>query len=77
MLPPAARQIIDENNAKLKCLLTSNVKSELPRASNAALITELIFTFFAGLCIEENALVPAASVKRKIDQFMAFLRKAE
>jgi TetR/AcrR family transcriptional regulator, copper-responsive repressor len=72
-LPPEARQIIAENDAKLKRLLTGNLKAGLPGVSNPGALTEMIFTFFAGLCIEQNAQVPVAVSERKIDRFMSFL----
>jgi AcrR family transcriptional regulator len=75
-LPPEARAIIDDNNAKLKRLLTSNVKAEVPRISNPNLLSDLILTFFSGLCLEENSLVSPTVTKKKIDQFMAFLAEA-
>jgi AcrR family transcriptional regulator len=73
MLPPEARQIIAENDAKLKRLLTSNLKAGLPGVMNPGSLTEMIFTFFAGLCIEQNAEIPIAVSERKIDRFMGFL----
>jgi hypothetical protein len=73
MQPPEARRIIEENDTKLKRLLTINLKAGLPRFVNAGLPTDMIFTFFAGLCIEQNAQVPIAVSKRKIDRFMEFL----
>ncbi len=76
MLPPEARKIVEENDAMLKRLLTSNIRAELPNVSNAGLLTDMIFTFFAGLCIEQNAQVSPAVSKRKIDRFMRFLIEA-
>ena len=73
MLPPEAREIVAENDAKLKRLLTSNLKAALPGVANAGALTEMIFTFFAGLCIEQNAEIPVAVSQRKIDSFMSFL----
>jgi AcrR family transcriptional regulator len=73
MLPLEAREIIAENDAKLKRLLTANLKAGLPGVSSPGSLTEMIFTFFAGLCIEQNAQVPLAISERKIDRFMSFL----
>ena len=72
-LPPEARQIVEENDTKLKRMLTLNLKAALPGLVNPGLLTDMIFTFFAGLCIEQNTDVPIAVSKRKIDRFMSFL----
>jgi AcrR family transcriptional regulator len=76
-LPAEARTIIDQNNAKLKRLLTSNVKAEAPEISNPGLLSDLILTFFSGLCIEENSEVSPLATKKKVDQFMVFLAGAK
>ena len=74
-LPPEARQIVEENDTRLKRLLTANLKAGLPGVGNAGSLTEMIFTFFAGLCIEQNAQVPVAVSQRKIERFMEFLTR--
>jgi TetR/AcrR family transcriptional regulator, copper-responsive repressor len=76
-LPPEARTIIDENNTKLKRLLTSNVRAEVPHISTPGVLSDLIFTFFSGLCLEENSKASPPATKKKIDQFMAFLAAAK
>jgi TetR/AcrR family transcriptional regulator, copper-responsive repressor len=76
-LPPEALKIVDENNAKLKRLLTSNIKAETPQLSDPGMLTDMIFTFFAGLCIEQNAKVSPGTAKKKIARFMAFLADAK
>jgi len=76
-LPPEAMKVVDENNAKLKRLLTSNIRAESPRLADPGMLTDMIFTFFAGLCIEQNSKVPPAMAKKKIARFMAFLVDAE
>jgi AcrR family transcriptional regulator len=76
-LPPEALKIVDENNAKLKRLLTSNINAESPHLADAGMLTDMIFTFFAGLCIEQNAKTSPGSAKKKIARFMAFLVDAE
>ena len=76
-LPPEALKIVDENNRKLHRLLTSNVKEEAPDIANPGLLGDMIFTFFAGLCIEQNAKLPLSTTKRKIDRFMLFLADAK
>jgi TetR/AcrR family transcriptional regulator, copper-responsive repressor len=74
-LPPEACRIIDENNTKLRGLLSINVKAADPKKSNPGLLSELIFTFFSGLCLEENSRVEASPQRKKIDQFIKFLSK--
>jgi TetR/AcrR family transcriptional regulator, copper-responsive repressor len=75
-LPPEALKIVDENNAKLKRLITRNIKAELPQITNPGLLTDVIFTFFAGLCIEQNSEVSLAASKKAIARFMTFLAHA-
>ena len=77
MLPPEARQIVEESDTRLKRLLTLNLKAGLPGVASAASVTEMIFTFFAGLCIEQNAQVPMAVSQRKIARFMEFLKASK
>ncbi|MGD0443874.1 MAG: TetR/AcrR family transcriptional regulator [Edaphobacter sp.] len=76
LLPPDAQQIIDKNTATLKRLLISNIKAELPGATNAPLLADLVLTFFSGLCIEQNVASNQAAISRKITSFMNFLRAA-
>ena len=76
-LPPEARKIVDQNNAKLKRLLTSNVKAESPDLANPSLFSDLIFTFFSGLCLDENSQISHQATKKKIDQFLACLFQAK
>jgi AcrR family transcriptional regulator len=75
-LPPEARRIIDENNAKLKRLLTSNMKAADPKKSNPVLLSDMTLTFFSGLCIEQESCVGPSRARKKIDQFMKFLTEA-
>ena len=76
MMPAEAQKLIADNNAVLKRLLISNLKAERPDLAKASVLADLILTFFAGLCIEENVKSPFASVKPKIDNFMSYLQKA-
>ena len=75
VLPPNAQQIIDRRNASLKRLIIRNVKAE-PGATNAPLLADMVLTFFAGLCIEQNVASNQAAISRKITGFMNFLRAA-
>jgi AcrR family transcriptional regulator len=75
MMPPAAKKIIADNKAILKRLLINNIKAERTHVAEAAVLADLILTFFAGLCIEENVKSPSELSKRKIANFMSFLRR--
>ena len=76
VLPPDTQQIINKSNATLKKLITGNIKAELPGATNAALLADMVLTFFSGLCIEQNVVSNQAAISRKITGFMNFLRAA-
>jgi AcrR family transcriptional regulator len=77
MLPPQGQEIIAGNNALLKRLIVSNIKSELPDTSNANVLADMVLTFFAGLCIEENLEPNSIVIARKVAAFMRFLREAK
>ena len=75
-LPPEANEVIGTNNATVKKLIISNIKAERPGITNPALLADMILTFFAGLCIEQNVASNQVVVSRKINSFMDFLRAA-
>ena len=77
ILPPIALKIVRTSDTKLKQLIKTNILAEMPGAINLPLTVEMIFTFFAGLCIEQNSGVPAATVKRKVAQFLELLSGVE
>ena len=77
VLPPVALAIVEENDTKLKQLIKANIRAGAPNAKNLSLTVDMIFTFFAGLCIEQNAGVSTAAAKRKIVQFLEMLSGAE
>lgn len=77
VLPPEARAIVDEKNAVLRRLIIRNIKAELPKTPNASLLADMILTFFAGLCIEQNVQESASVTKRRVASFMGFMRNAE
>src|SRR5215469_3150602 len=52
-LPAAARELIEDGNAKLKQLLQANVAAAKPKMSVKSLC-DVVWAFFAGLCIEAN-----------------------
>ena len=77
VLPPGAQQIIGKSNTLLKRLFIGNIKAAAPGISNAPVLADMILTFFAGLCIEQNVQTNQAAISRKIAGFMDFLRKAK
>jgi TetR/AcrR family transcriptional regulator, copper-responsive repressor len=76
LLPPQAVEIVNNNNARLKKLLIENIKAELPAVTNAGLLADLVLTFLAGLCIEQNSSGLDAHLKTKVDRFLQFLAEA-
>ena len=77
ILPPIAMKIVEASDTRLKQLIKANIQAERPGAKGLPLTGEMILTFFAGLCIEQNAGVPAATAKRKISQFLELLSGVE
>ena len=75
VLPSIALKIVEANDTKLKQLIKTNILAGTPDAKNLPLTVDMIFTFFAGLCIEQNAGVAAATAKRKISQFLELISK--
>lgn len=73
LLPIAARAVVEENDKKLKRLLTLNIRAEMPGSSDARMLADTIYTFFAGICIELNADDSALRSKQTIKRFMRFL----
>jgi TetR/AcrR family transcriptional regulator, copper-responsive repressor len=76
-LPPRAKSLIEENQATIKRLLMGNIKAELPKVSNPAMLADMTMTFYAGLCIEQNAQSSPADSKKKISSFLSFLQDAK
>jgi TetR/AcrR family transcriptional regulator, copper-responsive repressor len=75
-LPAEARRLIEENQAAIKRLLIGNIKAELAKVSNPAMLADMIMTFYSGLSIEQNVQSSSADTRRKIASFMSFLRAA-
>jgi AcrR family transcriptional regulator len=71
-LPPAAREVIEDGNATLKQLLRANVAAEKPKMDVTSLC-DVIWAFFAGLCIEANLNPDKQRSRQKIKDFMAVL----
>lgn len=74
-LPAEARKVIADGRAKLNQLLQANVAFEKPKMDVSSL-SELIFAFFSGICIEANLNPDRKRVRRKIRNFMQMLRAA-
>jgi TetR/AcrR family transcriptional regulator, copper-responsive repressor len=74
ILPEEAYAVVTENRALLQRLLAMNIEVEKPRMAPSA-ISEMVLSFFSGLCIERNLKSGKASSTRKIDNFMTALRK--
>jgi len=74
ILPEDAYGVVTENRALLQRLLAMNIEAEKPRMAPSE-IAEMVLSFFSGLCIERNLKSGKASSARKIESFMAALRK--
>jgi TetR/AcrR family transcriptional regulator, copper-responsive repressor len=74
-LSKEAHDILTENRASLKRQLTKNIAASKPTIA-AELLTEVVSTFFSGLCIEQNLNPSKASAIRKIKDFMEVIRSA-
>jgi len=74
VLPPAAQEIISKSRVLVKDLIARNVEAEKPR-TKPTVLTEMILTFFTGICMEQHLKVSKASMNRKVDDFMKVVRK--
>jgi AcrR family transcriptional regulator len=74
-LPKEANDIITGSRADLKRQFKKNIAAAGAPAA-AELLSELVSTFFSGLCIEQNLHPSKASAIRKIEEFMKILRSA-
>jgi AcrR family transcriptional regulator len=74
-LSKEAHQILAENRTDMKRQFAKNIAAA--RATVAAeLLSEIVLTFFSGLCIEQNLNPSRASAVRKIEGFMKIIRSA-
>jgi AcrR family transcriptional regulator len=73
ILPAEAYGVVTENRALLQRLLAMNIEAEKPTMAPSA-ITEMVLSFFSGLCIERNLKSGKASSTRKIENFVRALR---
>jgi hypothetical protein len=74
-LSKEAHDILTANRASLKRQLTKNIAASKTTIA-AELLTEVVSTFFSGLCIEQNLNPSKASALRKIKDFMKVIRSA-
>jgi len=74
-LSKKAHDILTESRANLKRQFTKNIAAAGPPVA-PELLSELVSTFFSGLCIEQNLNPSNASVIRKIKDFMSTIRSA-
>jgi len=74
-LPPAAREKILANRTELDRMLAANIAAEAPKMPVEA-VTELVSSFFSGICIEANLATDRAALDRKIANFVRALRTA-
>jgi AcrR family transcriptional regulator len=72
LLPPEAQEIMAESRNLLKALFLKNIAAEKTSASPEAL-TEIVSTWFSGLCIEQNCKT-GKSTAQKVEDFMTLLR---
>ena len=75
MLPPRGKEIITKNNEALRKLLIRNIKAA-SLSPKAAEMADMVLTFFAGLCIEENLQPQNAATVRRIQNFMKLLQQS-
>jgi len=61
--------VVTEYRARWQRLLTMNIEAEKPKL-DAFAITEIVRSFFTGLCIERSLKSGKTSSNRKIDNFM-------
>jgi AcrR family transcriptional regulator len=73
-LPTEAQEILLAHRKGLKQLFLKNLEAEKTKMSPEAL-TEIVSTFFSGLCVEQN-IKPgkSAASTKKVDEFLSALR---
>jgi AcrR family transcriptional regulator len=71
LLPPEVREAVLQNRAELKALFAQNVQAAMPHR-DAEPVTEIVATFFSGLCIEQSG--DLSDPGDKVGAFMKVLR---
>lgn len=74
LLHPEAAEMMAEGRRRLKQLFFKNIEAEKTRLPTEA-VTELLSTFFSGICIEQSLKNSKASLIRKVDDFIAAMKK--
>ena len=73
VLPEQARELIMEQRQSLRQLFLKNVQAAHPKAP-PEMVTELVMTYFSGLCIEQNLKTAKAECVQKVQDFVQTLR---
>ena len=74
VLPNEASEMVNKVFSLMKKSLAANIAREKTQLEPDA-IAELIFTFYTGLCVEQNLKTSRAACNRKIDQFLQMVKK--
>jgi AcrR family transcriptional regulator len=72
-LPAEAREIISSSQQTLTRWLIKNIEAEAPKL-DPGIIADVVLTFFAGFCIQQNLKGGKASSERKIRNLMQVVR---
>lgn len=73
ILPPQALEILAEYTVELKSLLLRNVQAE-QTTMDAEGVTEVIWTFFLGFCLEQAVYAEQSILARKVEGLMRAIR---
>lgn len=73
ILPPQARDLINEHRQRLKRLFARNIEAEKTKLDPDA-ASDVLLTFFSGFCIEQNLKVNKAQLMTKATDFLSALR---
>lgn len=72
-LPAEANVLVAKSFTLMKRLLIKNIQAELTKTDPEA-IADILLTFFAGLCLEQNFKTTKSSCVRKIENLMHVIR---
>ncbi len=73
ILPESAHKAMAESLLWIKQSLEKNIRAQ-PTKTEPAILTDLVSTFFMGICLEQNLKPSKASSVRKIENLMMVLR---
>lgn len=74
LLPAQAHRLLQTGEEELRRLVAWNITAAAPGA-DAEAMAEVVMIFFFGICMEQNMGVDTAASTRKVDHFMAMLRR--